>query len=106
LPKAPARSAPAGIPAQTLATRIDQFLASRGYRPPDNPRERPEGSAPVRPAQPAVDSKPLEFVAESDVRDAVRTGRKLLIGDKTIVTPSARDLGEEKKVFIQASWPR
>jgi hypothetical protein len=108
LPKAPARPVPAGIPAQTLATRIDQFLASRGYRPPEDARERPDSSAPsVSPSTlPTSDSKPLEFVAESDVRDAVRAGRKLLIGDKTIVTPSARDLGEEKKVFIQASWPR
>jgi len=48
----------------------------------------------------------LEFVAESDVRDAVRAGRKLLIGEKTIVTPAARELGDEKKVFVQAAWPR
>jgi hypothetical protein len=47
---------------------------------------------------------PLEFVAESDVRDALRAGRKLLIGERTIVTPAARDLGEEKKVFVQAGW--
>jgi ethanolamine utilization cobalamin adenosyltransferase len=40
------------------------------------------------------------------VRDALRAGRKLMIGEKTIVTPSARELGEEKKVFVQASWPR
>jgi hypothetical protein len=50
------------------------------------------------------DSKPLEFVAESDVRDAVRAGRKLVIGERTIVTPAARELGDEKKVFVQASW--
>jgi hypothetical protein len=29
-----------------------------------------------------------------------------VIGEKTIVTPSARDLGESQKVFIQAAWPR
>jgi hypothetical protein len=29
----------------------------------------------------------------------------LVIGEKTIVTPSARDLGESSKVFIQAGWP-
>ena len=97
LPKAPAKPGPEGIPAQTLAARIDQFLASRGYR-------APETTMPPAPRPPAEDSKPLEFVAESDVRDAVRAGRKLVIGDRTIVTPAARELGDEKKVFVQASW--
>jgi len=31
-------------------------------------------------------------VCEADVRDAIRDKRKILIGPKTIVTPSARDL--------------
>ena len=105
LPKAPARPAAAGIPAQTLANRIDQFLASRGYRPPDG-GPATTSPAPATSTSPAADSKPLEFVAESDVRDAVRAGRKLLIGEKTIVTPAARELGDEKKVFVQAAWPR
>jgi acetaldehyde dehydrogenase (acetylating) len=97
LPKAPAKPAPEGIPAQTLATRIDQFLASRGYRPPD------AASEPAPPKQ-APDGKPLDFVAEADVRDALKAGRKLVIGERTIVTPAARELGEEKRVFVQAGW--
>src|SRR6185503_5879771 len=32
LPKSPARFEPGGIPAHTLAARIDSFLESRGYR--------------------------------------------------------------------------
>jgi hypothetical protein len=57
------------------------------------------------PVAPVVrDSKPLEFVAESDVRDALRAGTTLLIGERTIVTPAARELGEEKKVFVHAVW--
>ena len=104
LPKAPVRPIPEGIPAQTLAARIDQFLASRGYRPPDeaaSPAPAPS-SAPA--ATPAHDARPLEFVAEADVRDAMRAGRTLLIGERTIVTPAARELGEEKKVFVHAGW--
>jgi len=101
LPRTPATPVPTGIPAQTLASRIDQFLASRGYRPPDDSPIPDSPSAP-----PSTDSKPLEFVAESDVRDALRAGRKLVIGEKTIVTPAARELGDEKKVFVQAGWPR
>jgi acetaldehyde dehydrogenase (acetylating) len=111
LPRVPAKPGPEGIPAETLAARIDEFLASRGYRPPDDSRSRSGASpsssgASAAPAPMAADSKPLDFVAESDVRDALRAGRKLVIGEKTIVTPAARELGEDKKVFVQAGWPR
>jgi hypothetical protein len=44
-------------------------------------------------------------VCEDDVRAAIRSGRKIVVGEKTIVTPSARDLGEAQKVFVQAGWP-
>jgi len=39
------------------------------------------------------------------VRAAIKAGRKLVVGERTIITPSARDLGEAQKVFIQAGWP-
>jgi acetaldehyde dehydrogenase (acetylating) len=99
LPQPPVRPEPEGIPAVALAARIDQFLASRGLAaagPVDSP---PVVSRPTEPAAPA------DFVCEDDVRDAIRAGRKLLIGEKTILTPSARDLGESQKVFVQAGWP-
>ncbi len=104
LPKAPVKPVEAGIPAAALAARIDQFLASKGYKPPSAPESvgralsSPNGS--VQPNQ-----TPADFICEDDVRTAVKTGRKLLIGDKTIVTPAARDLGEAEKVFVQAGWP-
>ena len=98
LPQAPGRPEPEGIPAAALAARIDQFLAARGLA-----GGGPVDSPPVsRPAEPAT---PADFVCEDDVRDAIRAGRKLLIGEKTILTPSARDLGESQKVFVQAGWP-
>jgi len=40
------------------------------------------------------------------VRAALKAGKKLTIGDKTIVTPAARDLGESSKIFVTAGWPR
>jgi hypothetical protein len=43
-------------------------------------------------------------VCEADVRQAVKQNRKIVIGERTIVTPAARDLGEEQKVFVQARW--
>jgi acetaldehyde dehydrogenase (acetylating) len=98
LPKAPARPAATGIPADTLGSKIDQFLASRGYKAPDAAAELAPRTAETETA--------VDFVCEDDVRAAVRAGRKLVIGEKTIVTPAARDLGEAQKVFVQAGWPR
>jgi acetaldehyde dehydrogenase (acetylating) len=100
LPKAPARPEPAGIPAQTLAARIDSFLESRGYRAPADKEEHGQR------AQSVTEEAPAAFVCEEDVRAAMKAGRKVLIDEKTIVTPSARDLGEAQKLFVQAGWPR
>jgi acetaldehyde dehydrogenase (acetylating) len=48
----------------------------------------------------------VEFVCEEDVKQAIRQGRKIVIGERTIVTPSARDLADEHRVFVPAAWPR
>jgi acetaldehyde dehydrogenase (acetylating) len=103
LPQAPATPEQRGIPAQALAARIDEFLASRGYKAPGADAA---GNAVAAPPGPAPKSEvAAEFVCEDDVRAALSAGRKLLIGEKTIITPAARDLGESRKVFVQASWP-
>jgi len=102
LPKAPAAAAPNAISAQTLAARIDAFLASRGYKPPEG---NPVPAARDGASEPRADN-PAEFICEEDVRAALRSGRKLLIGERTIITPAARDLGESEKVFQYAGWPR
>lgn len=44
---------------------------------------------------------PVDFVSEDDVRLAVANGQKIYITAKTILTPSARDLGEEKEIFVR-----
>jgi len=97
LPQPPARPVAEGIPVQALASRIDQFLASRGYVQADN-------RAPAGPAPAVATEAPVGFVCEEDVRLALRSGRKLVIDERTIVTPAARDLGEANRVFIQAGW--
>src|SRR5688572_18571327 len=114
LPKPPSSPAPAGISAQTLASKIDAFLTSRGYKPPggemaatsSQPRPQSTGVKAISEERPALPESPAEFICEDDVRTAIRSGRKLLVGEKTIITPSARDLGEAQKVFVQAAWPR
>ena len=111
LPKAPSAPRPVGIAAESLARRIDEFLASKGYAPPA--QAAPKGvTAPVEtPPPPRVASPPAaaprvepaaEFVCEDDVRQAVRQGRKIVIGERTIVTPAARDLAEQHRTFVQA----
>ncbi len=46
-------------------------------------------------------SKAVDFVSEEDVKRAVEMGEKIYVTAKTIITPSARDLGEEKELFTQ-----
>jgi acetaldehyde dehydrogenase (acetylating) len=41
------------------------------------------------------------FVSENDVRRAMTRSEKIYIGRKTILTPSARDLGMEHEVFVE-----
>jgi acetaldehyde dehydrogenase (acetylating) len=41
------------------------------------------------------------FVSENDVRRAITRSEKIFIGRKTILTPSARDLGLEHEVFVE-----
>jgi acetaldehyde dehydrogenase (acetylating) len=78
------------IAADALESKIDRFLAGRGLPAPD----RPAAPAPT-PASP-----PADFVCESDVREAILAGRKVVLGERTIVTPSARELGEAEKIFV------
>ena len=111
LPQAPSRSISNAIPASALAARIDAFLASRGYSAADggSPAKTSMASPPQASASSPTreeDATPIDFVCEDDVRTAIKAGRKLVIDEKTIVTPSARDLGEAARVFVQAGWPR
>ena len=100
LPKVREKSAPDTISSETLTNRIDQFLATRGLAPPAQPEgiKKAGMSNDPRPAQPEA------FVCEDDVRAAVKMGRKLLIGERTIVTPAARDAGEAAHVFLHEGW--
>jgi acetaldehyde dehydrogenase (acetylating) len=104
LPKAPAPPVAGGISAQTLSARVDAFLSSRGFHPTEPPPQ--VSSTADAQAKPLAADKPKDFVCEEDVREALKSGKSLLIGEKTIVTPSARELGEASKVFVQAGWPR
>jgi hypothetical protein len=46
------------------------------------------------------ETKPVGFVCEDDVRAAIRANSKIVVGKKTIITPSARELAETSDVFV------
>jgi acetaldehyde dehydrogenase (acetylating) len=93
----------------SIEERVERFLSGRGLgaRGDANPTERPPVSptsaqnAPSEHGAPPSPTRPLDFVSEEDVRRALEDGRKLPIGPATILTPSARELGNENSVFIR-----
>jgi acetaldehyde dehydrogenase (acetylating) len=88
LSQAPQRPVPDAVPADQVTANIDRFLGSRGVPPaPTSAAALPTGA-------------PAAFVCEDDVRAAVRTGTRILVGPRTIVTPSARDAAGVADVFV------
>jgi acetaldehyde dehydrogenase (acetylating) len=57
---------------------------------------------PAKPKPEKKETKPVGFVCEDDVRSAILSNAKITVGKKTIITPSARDLGEASDVFVVA----
>jgi acetaldehyde dehydrogenase (acetylating) len=62
------------------------------YRELELPKTTPEKKPP----------QPVGFVCEDDVRAAIQANSKIVIGKKTIITPSARELAEAGDVFVIA----
>ena len=75
------------------------------------------GSASARPAPPAQPAaqanggqaatngnarKSVDFVSEDDVRRAIQKGEKIYVNARTIITPSARDMGDPAEVFAKS----
>jgi acetaldehyde dehydrogenase (acetylating) len=89
------------VSSESLTQRIDQFLRARGvHGSPPVTTGRPAASTAALPVSPAA----AEFVCEEDVRAAVRARQKILIDERTIITPAARDAGEALRIFEQISW--
>jgi acetaldehyde dehydrogenase (acetylating) len=97
----PRRAQAEPVSAESLTQRIDQFLRTRGVHGTPATTVRPATSAATpTAASPAA----AEFVCEEDVRMAVRARQKILIDERTIITPAARDAGEALRIFEQISW--
>jgi acetaldehyde dehydrogenase (acetylating) len=86
-----------------VANLVDQTLAAR--KPQQQPavaRAVESAPAPAVPAPPPPPTPIAEFVCEDDVRVAIRKQTKIYIGPRTIVTPSARDLGGQYDILVVA----
>jgi len=117
-----ARTAPppvAGGPRRDVVERVvREFLSARGgpapAAPPPacaTPSTPPAPVSNATPAEPATSTPrarlvdvvapdvPVEFVCEDDVRAAIREQRTILVCGATIITPSARDLGQAHGLF-------
>ena len=98
---APAPVKPAS-PTRTdiVSDGVDRFLAAKRGQAP---LPAPPAPAPAAPSK-AAESAPaiVAFVCENDVREAIRDSRKIYVGPKTIITPSARELGDQSGILVLA----
>jgi acetaldehyde dehydrogenase (acetylating) len=71
--------------------------------PPQSSAPAPTGGAKQASASPAASNgrKAVDFVSEDDVRRAIQKGEKIYVNARTIITPSARDMGEPAEVFAK-----
>jgi acetaldehyde dehydrogenase (acetylating) len=102
------------VSAETKVTRsdivaaVERYLARRGVVPQAPARQGGGSTVPPSPQAPSRqggDAPPpapaiVDFVCEDDVRQAIRESRKIFIGPKTIVTPSARDLANSNDILV------
>ena len=103
------------LPSRAVADSVAVFLQSRNIRPESNTsnttdhtqskethRNIPKITAmPDKASVGNSSPSPIDFVAEDDVRLAINESRSILIDQRTIVTPSARDLAERHNVFVE-----
>jgi acetaldehyde dehydrogenase (acetylating) len=119
----------ARISREDVAAIVDRFLSTRGVgqttpaasAPPATAAQpAPAGNGGTTQTAPAPSARPVapagnggaqspsangrkavEFVSEDDVRRAIQKGEKIYVNARTIITPSARDLGEPAEVFAK-----
>jgi hypothetical protein len=87
LPHPPAAVPASGLDAATMARQLSAFVGSAAA------------------ATPGTESGTVvSFVCEEDVRQAIKLNRKITVGERTIITPAARDLAEAHRVFVMQNW--
>jgi len=107
---------PQSVKREEIAAIVDKFLSSKLKESPEvegqtkTENQSPKIENPVktiihelRTENSGNGAKPktVDFVSEDDVKRAFEKGEKIYVTAKTIITPSARDLGEEKEIFAK-----
>jgi hypothetical protein len=112
-PARPAVRPAAAVDRREIAALVDRFLAERHVHQPPH-AVASEAQAPVppqpqahqpqspQPVNGAANGRVYDFVCEEDVKRAIASREKILVNHKTIITPAARELGEERDVFARA----
>ena len=104
------------IKREDIAAIVDKFLSSKLKESPEveepakTEEQSPKTESPVKTiihelktenSGNGAKPKAVDFVSEDDVKRAVEKGEKIYVTAKTIITPSARDLGDEKEIFAK-----
>lgn len=114
---APQQQQPQKVSRAEVASLVDKFLSEKiqntpsfegGAVTPPPPQAQPEVktiihevAAKQQPASNGAKPAAKDFVSEEDVKIAIGKGEKIYVNAKTIITPSARDLGEPEEVFAK-----
>jgi hypothetical protein len=108
-----ARPATAPVGRAEIAALVDRFLADRRAHQPaqhepmtPSPTLAPFAQTPPQTPPPAPTNgvgagRIYDFVCEEDVKRAIAGREKIRINSKTIITPAARELAEERDVFVR-----
>jgi len=99
-----------------IAKVVERFLAQKGVPKASAPHSSVSGSGEGSTqsaerlgaggaGEPPPVPKAADFVSESDVRSAMNRSERIYISPRTIVTPAARDLGNDNAVFVETDAP-
>ncbi len=104
------------IKREEIAALVDKFLSKKIAETPievENQSEKDQRQKTESPVKTIIHElktenktngarpKTVDFVSEDDVKRAIENGEKIYTTAKTIITPSARDLGEEQEIFAK-----
>lgn len=92
--------------AEAAPTARDDNGGGNGHGTQPQLAMTPAQSKPAASANGGAQSSPnghkaVDFVSEDDVRRAVQKGEKIYVNAKTIITPSAHDIGDPAEVFAK-----
>jgi acetaldehyde dehydrogenase (acetylating) len=119
-----AQSPQPAVKREEIAAIVDRFLRQKDIQSTPSPvvNSQPEVKTPTDNGQRTTDDRPraiihqvakpeiktngskpptVDFVSETDVKNALERNEKIYVTAKTIITPSAKDLGEPAEIFVK-----